>query len=69
MNSEIVTKSVGELVVEKPSRSRVFEGFKIDYCCGGKRKLSDACERAGVSAEDVVAALVESDRDGQGQRA
>lgn len=66
MNSEIVTRSVGELVVEKPSRSRVLEGFKIDYCCGGKMKLSDACVRAGVSSDVVVAALVESDRDGNG---
>ena len=69
MSTEIVAKSVGELVAEKPSRSRVFEGFKIDYCCGGERKLGDACERAGVSADDVVAAIAESDRNGNGDAA
>jgi regulator of cell morphogenesis and NO signaling len=67
MSSVVVAKSVGELVVEKPSRSRVFEGFKIDYCCGGKRKLGDACVRAGVSPDDVVAAIAESDRNGNSE--
>ncbi|NUQ01688.1 MAG: iron-sulfur cluster repair di-iron protein [Armatimonadetes bacterium] len=50
-------KQVGELVTERPSRSRVFERFGIDYCCGGKLPLGAACERRGVNPEEVVAAL------------
>jgi len=63
---EFLTRTVGEVVVERPRRSRVFEKFGIDYCCGGKIELGEACERAGVAADDVVAALAESDRDGNG---
>lgn len=66
MMNDFLTRTVGQVVVERPSRSRVFERLHIDYCCGGKLPLGAACERAGVSTDDVVAALFESDRDGNG---
>jgi len=53
--------SVGQLVAERPSRSRVFEEFGIDYCCGGKSSLRDACGERGIDAGEVIAALVEMD--------
>ena len=31
--------SVGELVLEKPSRSKVFEKVGLDYCCRGHQAL------------------------------
>ena len=52
---------VGSLVADRPARARVFEPFGIDYCCGGKRTLGQACERAGIDLDEVVAALTESD--------
>ena len=52
---------VGSLVADRPARARVFEPFGIDYCCGGKRTLGQACERAGIDLDEVVAALAESD--------
>jgi len=65
MMNDLLTKSVGELVVEQPGRSRIFEQFQIDYCCGGKKKLVDACAGVGVSPDTVVEALAESDRAGE----
>lgn len=50
-------QSVGELVVESPRRSRVFERFGIDYCCGGKRSLADACSRANLNPQEVIEEL------------
>ena len=49
--------SLAELVVEEPSRSRVFERFGLDYCCGGGHTLEEACRKQGVPMDDVVAAL------------
>lgn len=46
-------KSVRELALEIPSATRVFEKMGIDYCCGGKRSLADACAIAGVKIEEV----------------
>jgi regulator of cell morphogenesis and NO signaling len=50
-------RTVGELVAERPGRSRVFQAFNIDFCCQGGRTLREACERRGVAAEAVVEQL------------
>lgn len=50
-------RTIGELVAERPSRSRVFESHGIDYCCGGKRTLADAASQAGLSP-DLLASLL-----------
>jgi regulator of cell morphogenesis and NO signaling len=48
---------VADLVLERPSRSRVFERFGIDYCCGGKKALAAACADRGVDLDEVTMAL------------
>lgn len=47
-------QTVGDFVRQKPSRARVFESLKIDYCCGGKVSLASACEKRGIPVEDVL---------------
>jgi len=59
-------RTVGEIVAEKASRSRIFEQYQIDYCCGGKLTLGEACAAKGISVDVVGAALAESDRTGTG---
>ncbi|HVN60801.1 MAG TPA: iron-sulfur cluster repair di-iron protein [Gaiellaceae bacterium] len=49
--------AIADLVLERPSRARVFEQLGLDYCCGGKRSLADACRRRGLDADDVLASL------------
>ena len=51
------SRTVAELVLEQPSRARVFEELGVDYCCGGKQSLRSACDARGVSVDDAVAAL------------
>lgn len=51
-------KKVGEIAKEVPNATRVFEKFRIDYCCGGNESLESACKVAGVSA-DRIAGLLE----------
>lgn len=50
--------TVGELVRQQPSRSRIFEQLKIDYCCGGKLPLADACAKRGLDVAQVLDQLV-----------
>jgi regulator of cell morphogenesis and NO signaling len=45
--------TVGELVAERPARSRIFEELGIDYCCGGKLSLAEACARKGLDPDEV----------------
>ena len=56
-----LTQTVGRLVAERPERARVFDEFEIDYCCGGKRPLADACRARGLDPEVVRRRLAESD--------
>lgn len=62
MKNDVLRQNVGTLVIEQPGRSRVFENFGIDYCCGGKRRLDEACAIAGVSPDRVIEALADADR-------
>jgi regulator of cell morphogenesis and NO signaling len=53
--------TVGQLVTDRPGRSRVFETLKIDYCCGGKRPLAEACGKRGLDTQAVVELLRKAD--------
>lgn len=52
---------VGQLVRQRPDRSRVFENLGLDYCCGGKLPLADACAKAGLDPDQVVSQILEAD--------
>jgi regulator of cell morphogenesis and NO signaling len=51
MSTLTPTVTIGELVVERPGRSRVFSRYGIDYCCGGKLTLAQVCARRGLDPE------------------
>ena len=53
----MTAKTVREVAVENPAATRIFERFGIDYCCGGNQGLKQACQRAGVSFDEVVDSL------------
>lgn len=65
-SSDAISKftTVGKLVAEKPSRACVFEQLAIDYCCGGKLSLEQACQKKGLNIDDVLKKLAESDKKG-----
>jgi regulator of cell morphogenesis and NO signaling len=55
---EITPESrIGDLVAAHPALARLFEGLRIDYCCGGKQTLAAACTRRGLAPDTVVAML------------
>jgi regulator of cell morphogenesis and NO signaling len=53
--------TVGDLVKERPQRSRIFEELQIDYCCGGGESLADACGKRGLDPQAVLRQIEESD--------
>ena len=50
----LTTKTVREIALEMPVTTRIFEEFKIDYCCGGRKMFMDACRNVGASPETVL---------------
>ena len=55
--TEFSERTVGELAAELPATIRVFETFRIDYCCGGRTPLPEACAAVGKSVEEFVSEL------------
>jgi regulator of cell morphogenesis and NO signaling len=49
--------TLGDLVSTIPGSARVLERFGLDYCCGGRRPLGEACEALGVDAGEVREAI------------
>jgi regulator of cell morphogenesis and NO signaling len=58
------TQTVREIAQTQPSSIRVFEQFGIEYCCGGRRQLADACAAKDVDVDTVIAALAAASRSG-----
>lgn len=54
--------TIGEIVRALPATSRIFENLKIDYCCGCKKSLAEACRTRGLDANTVVAMLAALDQ-------
>lgn len=61
MSVDYLSTPVSQLVTDRPERFRVFEKWGIDYCCGGKGPLGEACAAQGLDADAVVADLAASD--------
>lgn len=47
-------RTVGELVAEDYRTAKVFEKYGIDFCCGGKVALAEACREKGVDPALVI---------------
>ncbi len=62
--SATMEKTLRELALEMPAATRIFEKLHLDYCCGGSQTLSQACDRAHLPVEQVLASLDEADRTG-----
>lgn len=53
MRERLTTTLLGDIVATDSRAAEVFERFGIDFCCGGRRTLDDACRSAAVDSEEV----------------
>lgn len=51
------TQTVRDIATENPAAVRVFEKYGIDYCCGGRVPLAEACATNGLDVNNVIASL------------
>ena len=49
--------TLAELAVEHPAASRIFHRQGLDYCCGGRRTLEDACRVRGLDPAAILAEI------------
>jgi regulator of cell morphogenesis and NO signaling len=52
--------TVGEIVAKDIRKAEVFKKYGIDFCCGGKKSLKQACDEAQVDLTTIEAALENS---------
>jgi len=57
MSERLTTRTVGEIVAADFRTAAVFERFGIDFCCGGRRSLEDACRTAAADPDALGQAL------------
>jgi regulator of cell morphogenesis and NO signaling len=51
---------VGEVVRASFQTAKIFEKYRIDFCCGGKQSIAQASERANVDAQQVLSEVEQS---------
>lgn len=62
-------QSLAELVTTRPAASRVLHRHGLDFCCGGRERLADACAAKGLDVASVLAELAgEEERPGESVR-
>lgn len=61
MTTPDISITVGQLVADRPSRSRVFQQLGIDFCCGGKKPLEEVCLAKGLDPNTVLQTLLASE--------
>lgn len=59
MNNRAERTTVGDIVATDFRAAGVFEKFGIDFCCGGRRSLDEACRSASADPDVVLRALDE----------
>ena len=54
---------VGDIVSKDYRSAEVFKKFGIEFCCGARRSIKEACEVAGIELNVVLSELNDSIRD------
>lgn len=47
------TDTVGELVAKDYRKAQVFKKYGIDFCCGGRKTVSEVCAKKGINQSQL----------------
>jgi regulator of cell morphogenesis and NO signaling len=51
-------QTLGQIATAHPASTLVFLRHRLDFCCGGGKKLGDACRAVGLDPKSVCAEIV-----------
>jgi len=52
---------IGDVVADNFRAAKIFEDFGLDFCCGGKKTIQQACSEKGINPETVLSNLTVAD--------
>ena len=58
--NELLKKTLSQIVTENHRAAPVFEKYGLDFCCKGKRPLTEACKEKSLPVENVVKDLADA---------
>lgn len=58
-NENLINASLGQIVTDDFRAASVFKEAGLDFCCGGKKSLAEACSEKKINPEPVISKLRE----------
>ncbi|MBS1586776.1 MAG: iron-sulfur cluster repair di-iron protein [Bacteroidetes bacterium] len=55
-------ETVGEIAAKDLRKAEIFKKYNIDFCCGGKKTVKEACAAKGLDVTKIEAELQEADK-------
>jgi regulator of cell morphogenesis and NO signaling len=56
-DDNVLHKTIGKIVADDYRAAKVFQKYKIDFCCGGNLLLQEACRNQGIEPDAIIAGL------------
>lgn len=60
-NDAASQETMGEIATKDLRKAEVFKKYGLDFCCGGKKTVKEACEEKGLNVAQVEAELNQAD--------
>ena len=55
-------ETLGQIAVKDLRKAEVFKKYGLDFCCGGKKTVKEACAEKGIDPAEVEQALNQADK-------
>jgi regulator of cell morphogenesis and NO signaling len=56
--SELLNKTIGQIVAEDYRTAKIFEFYKIDFCCNGNKLFNDVLKEKNLDSEKIISELI-----------
>ncbi len=66
LNNEFSGRTLSEIVTHNFRAAAVFEKYNLDFCCGGKKPVSEACREKGLNSSEIFEELRSIGNEGKG---
>lgn len=54
---DYANQSLAEIAINIPMSTELFRKHRLDFCCGGKQTLKEACEKKSIQVDSIVKEL------------